>query len=89
MVVLTTGNGVNGFTLDPVSSIELQPAKTSVSPRSSPLGTFHAEEQETSPAANSKEKRMFSQADRINNNIATNLLLIIIIIGWLKKNSQL
>ena len=23
MVVLTTGNGVNGFTLDPVSSIEL------------------------------------------------------------------
>ena len=33
--------------------------KTSVSPRSSPMGTFRAE---TSPAAKSEEKRMFSQA---------------------------
>ena len=38
----------------------LWPSKTSVSPRSSPLGTFRAEE--TSPAAKSEEKRMFSQA---------------------------
>ena len=37
-----------------------QPAKTSVSPRSSPLGTFPP--RETSPAAKSEEKRMFSQA---------------------------
>ena len=36
-----------------------QPAKTSVSPRSSPLGTFR----ETFPAAKSEEKRMFSQAN--------------------------
>ena len=34
------------------------PAKTSVSPRSSPPGTFR----ETSPSAKSGEKRMFSQA---------------------------
>ena len=33
--------------------------KTFVSPRSSPLGTFP---RETSPAAESEEKRMFSQA---------------------------
>ena len=43
------------------------PAKTSVSPRSSPLWTFRAEERdvpprETSPATRSGEKRMFSQA---------------------------
>ena len=38
----------------------LSPAKTSVSPRSSPLGTFRTEE--TSPAEKSEEKRMFSQA---------------------------
>ena len=36
------------------------PAKTSVSLRSSPLGTFPP--RETSPAAKSEEKRMFSQA---------------------------
>jgi len=34
--------------------------KLPVSPRSSPLGTFR--EEETSPAAKSDEKRMFSQA---------------------------
>ena len=37
-----------------------QPAKTSVSPRSWPLGTFPP--RETFPAAKSEEKRMFSQA---------------------------
>ena len=36
-----------------------QPVKTSVSPRSSPLGTFRAE---TAPATKREEKRMFSQA---------------------------
>ena len=39
--------------------------KTPVSPRSSPLGTLQEKEpppRETSPAAKSEEKRMFSQA---------------------------
>ena len=39
-----------------------QPAKTSVSPRSSPLRTFRVPARETSPAVKSEEKRMFSQA---------------------------
>ena len=37
-----------------------KPAKTSVSPRSSPLGTFPP--RETFPAPKSEERRMFSQA---------------------------
>ena len=44
------------------------PAKTSVSPRSSSLGTFRADEglrlSETSSATKSEEKRMFSQVRR-------------------------
>ena len=44
-----------------------QPAKTSVHPRSSSLGTFRTEERhvaprETSPATKSEDKRTFSQA---------------------------
>ena len=33
-----------------------------ISPRSSPMGTFRVPPRETSPAAKSVEKRMFSQA---------------------------
>ena len=50
----------------------MQPAKTSVSPRSSPLGTFRTEEHvppcETSPAAKSKEKQNFSRASKNENS---------------------
>ena len=41
-----------------------KPAKTSVSPRSSPIGTFRA-----SPSAKSEEKRMFSQAVLFQNTL--------------------
>ena len=40
---------------------QLQAAKTSVSPHCSPMATFPP--RETSPSANSEEKRMFSQAN--------------------------
>ena len=40
---------------------QLQAAKTSVSPHCSPMATFPP--RETSPLANSEEKRMFSQAN--------------------------
>ena len=46
-----------------IEQTRFYPAKTSVSPRSSPLGTFRdVPPRETSPAAKSEEKRMFSQA---------------------------
>ena len=40
---------------------QLQAAKRSVSPHCSPMATFPP--RETSPSANSEEKRMFSQAN--------------------------
>ena len=50
----------------------MYPAKTSVSPRPSSLGTFRAEEQvppcKTSPAAKSEEKRIFLQASKNENS---------------------
>ena len=66
------------LTVKIIFSLKLWPAKTSVSPRSSPLGTFRLEERlqlsdrnsilmtscETSPAAKSEEKWMFLQATK-------------------------
>ena len=46
---------------------QLQAAKTSVSPHCSPMATFPP--RETSPSANSEEKRMFSQASCIYSRL--------------------